>query len=300
MSARAIETVGLTKTYGDTRALDDLDLQVQQGEVFGYLGPNGAGKTTTIRLLLGLHRPTAGRASLFGIDAWRDPVAAHRRLAYVASEPFLWPGLTGAETLEFLGRLRHETDRAYRDALIERFELDPDKKVRALSHGNRQKVQLIAAFETRAELLILDEPTGGLDPLMEMAFRETVYEAKNRGQTVFLSSHILSEVEAVCDRVGILRQGRLVDQGTLADLRHVGAQTVEVVFEGEAPTLPPLPSVAVASAGANALRFEVSGDVGPLIAALADYPVKTLTSREPSLEEIFLHHYQGSDGRVGR
>jgi ABC-2 type transport system ATP-binding protein len=300
VSARAIETVGLTKIYGDTRALDDLDLQVQQGEVFGYLGPNGAGKTTTIRLLLGLHRPTAGRASLFGIDAWRDPVAAHQRLAYVASEPFLWPGLTGAETLEFLGRLRHETDRAYRDALIGRFELDPDKKVRALSHGNRQKVQLIAAFESRAELLILDEPTGGLDPLMEMAFRETVHEAKNRGQTVFLSSHILSEVEAVCDRVGILRQGRLVDQGTLADLRHVGAQTVEVVFEGEAPTLPPLPRVAVASAGANALRFEVSGDVGPLIAALADYPVKTLTSREPSLEEIFLHHYQGSDGRVGR
>ena len=161
-------------------------------------------------------------------------------------------------------------------------------------------MQLIAAFETRAELLILDEPTGGLDPLMEMAFRETVHEARNRGQTVFLSSHILSEVEAVCDRVGILRQGRLVDQGTLAELRHVGAQAVEVVFEGEAPTLLPLPGVAVASAGANALRFEVSGDVRPLIAALADYPVKTLTSREPSLEEIFLHHYQGSDGRVGR
>ena len=211
----------------------------------------------------------------------------------------MWPGLTGAETLEFLGRLRDATDRAYRDALIDRFQLDPDKKVRALSHGNRQKVQLIAAFESRAELLILDEPTGGLDPLMEMAFRETVHEAKNRGQTVFLSSHILSEVEAVCDRVGILRKGRLVDQGTLADLRHVGAQTVEVIFEGEAPTLPPLPSVAVANAGANALRFEVSGDVGPLIAALANYPVKTLTSREPSLEEIFLHHYQGSDGRIG-
>jgi ABC-2 type transport system ATP-binding protein len=300
VSAPAIETVGLTKLYADTRALDELDLQVQQGEVFGYLGPNGAGKTTTIRLLLGLHRPTAGRASLFGIDAWRDPVAAHQRLAYVASEPFLWPGLTGAETLEFLGRLRHETDRAYRDVLIERFELEPDKKVRALSHGNRQKVQLIAAFASRAELLILDEPTGGLDPLMEIAFRETVHEAKNRGQTVFLSSHILSEVEAVSDRVGILRQGKLVDQGTLTDLRHLGAQTVEVVFAAEAPSLPPLPGVSVASAGANALRFEVSGEVGPLIAALADYQVKTLTSREPSLEEIFLHHYEGSDGRVGQ
>ena len=300
MSVPAIETVGLTKIYGDTRALDDLDLRVPQGEVFGYLGPNGAGKTTTIRLLLGLHRPTAGRASLFGVDAWRDPVVAHRRLAYVASEPSLWSGLTGAETLEFLGRLRHETDRAYRDRLVERFELEPDKKVRALSHGNRQKVQLIAAFASRADILILDEPTGGLDPLMEMAFRETVLEAKNRGQTVFLSSHILSEVEAVCDRVGILRQGHLVDQGTLADLRHLGAQTVEVVFEGQAPMLPPMPGVAVASAGVKALRFEVSGDIGPLIAALADHSVKALTSREPSLEEVFLHHYQRSDGPDAR
>ena len=171
VSVPAIETVGLTKLYGDTRALDDLDLQVPQGEVFGYLGPNGAEETTTIRLLLGLHRPTAGRASLFGVDAWRDPVVAHRRLAYVASEPSLWSGLTGAETLEFLGRLRDETDRAYRDRLVERFELEPDKKVRALSHGNRQKVQLIAAFASRADIRILDEPTGGLDPLMEMASR---------------------------------------------------------------------------------------------------------------------------------
>ena len=274
MSAPAIETIGLTKLYGRTRALDDLDLRVERGEVFGYLGPNGAGKTTTIRLLLGLHRPTRGRAELFGVDAWRDPVTAHERVAYVASEPFLWPALTGAETLEFLARVRGGTDDAYRELLVERFQLETDKKVRALSHGNRQKVQLIAAFATRAELLILDEPTGGLDPLMEMAFRETVHEAKERGQTVFLSSHILSEVEAVCDRVGILRQGRLVDQGTLAELRHLSAQTVEVVFDGEAPALPPLPGVEAASAGANAVRFEVSGDIGPLIAALADYPVR--------------------------
>jgi ABC-2 type transport system ATP-binding protein len=295
----AIRTEKLTKRYGATLAVDALDLAVEPGEVYGYLGPNGAGKTTTIRLLLGLHRPTAGRAELFGVDAWRDPVTAHRRVAYVASEPFLWPALTGAETLEFLGRVRDATDHAYRELLVERFQLEVDRKVRALSHGNRQKVQLIAAFASRADLLILDEPTGGLDPLMEMAFRETVREAKERGQTVFLSSHILSEVEAVCDRVGILRQGRLVDQGTLVELRHLGAQTVEVVFEGEAPTLPALPGVKAASAGANAVRFEVSGDVGPLIAALADYPVKSLTSREPSLEEIFLHHYEGGTGRVG-
>jgi ABC-2 type transport system ATP-binding protein len=295
----AIRTEGLTKRYGATLALDALDLAVEPGEVYGYLGPNGAGKTTTIRLLLGLHRPTAGRSELFGVDAWRDPVTAHRRVAYVTSEPFLWPALTGAETLEFLARVRGGTDAVYRDLLVERFALDTAKKVRALSHGNRQKVQLIAAFASRAELLVLDEPTGGLDPLMEMAFRETVREAKDRGQAVFLSSHILSEVEAVSDRVGILREGRLVDQGTLADLRHLGAQTVEVTFDGSVPSLPALPGVEVATAGANALRFQVSGSVGPLIAALADHPVASLTSRQPSLEEIFLHHYEGGGGRGG-
>jgi polyether ionophore transport system ATP-binding protein len=292
----AITAEGLTKRYGGTLALDALDLTVEQGEVYGYLGPNGAGKTTTIRLLLGLHRPTAGRGSLFGIDAWRDPVEAHRRVGYVAGEPFLWPSLTSAETFEYLARLHGGTDREYRDTLVERFKLETDKKVRALSKGNRQKVQLVAALASRADLLILDEPTSGLDPLMEMAFRESVQEAKERGQTIFLSSHILSEVEAVCDRVGILRAGRLVDQGTLAELRHLSAQTVEITFEGPAPDLDGLPGVHVVAAGANALRCEVSGSVGPLIAALADHRVATLTSREPSLEEIFLHHYDGSHG----
>jgi ABC-2 type transport system ATP-binding protein len=287
----AIRTEQLTKRYGATLALDALDLAVAPGEVYGYLGPNGSGKTTTIRLLLGLHRATAGRAELFGIDAWRDPVEAHRHVAYVAGEPYLWPGLTGAETLEFLARVRGGTDTAYRDVLVERFQLDTKKKVRALSKGNRQKVQLIAAFASRADLLILDEPTSGLDPLMEVAFRETVREAKERGQTVFLSSHILSEVEALCDRVGILRAGRLVEEGTLAELRHLSSQTLEVTFDGAPPELPPLPGVRVASAGANALRLEVAGGVGPLLAELARRPVVTLASREPSLEEIFLHHY---------
>jgi ABC-2 type transport system ATP-binding protein len=295
----AILTVGLAKRYGDTLALDALDLAVQPGEVYGYLGPNGSGKTTTIRLLLGLHRPSAGRGELFGIDAWRDPVQAHTRVAYVAGEPFLWPALTGAETLEFLARVRGGTDAAYRDLLVERFQLDTGKRVRALSKGNRQKVQLIAAFASRAELLMLDEPTSGLDPLMEVAFRETVHEAKERGQTIFLSSHILSEVEALCDRVGILRAGRLVDEGTLAELRHLSAQTIEVTFDGPAPALANLPGVTVASAGENALRCEVSGDVGGLITALAQHPVIALRSHEPSLEEIFLHHYDASDGRVG-
>jgi len=306
----AITTERLTKRYGDTLALDQLDLSVAAGEVYGYLGPNGAGKTTTIRLLLGLHRPSAGRAELFGVDAWGDPVRAHRRVAFVAGEPFLWPSMTSAETFEFLARLRAPTrgavgresagtDVAYRDELVGRFQLDTRKKIRALSKGNRQKVQLIAALSTRADLLLLDEPTSGLDPLMEMAFRECIKEAKERGQGVFLSSHILSEVEAVCDRVGILRDGKLVDQGTLAELRHLGVQTVEVTFTGPAPQLPALPGVKAESAGPNALRFEVSGSIGPLIATLANHPVATLTSREPSLEEIFLHHYEGSGGDVG-
>jgi polyether ionophore transport system ATP-binding protein len=294
--ATAIVTQELTKRYGETLALDSLDLEVAAGEVYGYLGPNGAGKTTTIRLLLGLHRPTAGRAELFGLDAWNEPVAAHRRVAYVAGEPYLWPSLTSAETFEFLARVRGKTDVAYRDALVDRFALDTSKKVRALSKGNRQKVQLIAAFASRADLLILDEPTSGLDPLMEVAFRETVHEAKARGQTVFLSSHILSEVEALCDRVGILREGRLVEEGTLAELRHLSAQTVEVTFDGPVPQLPELPGVLVAPAGANSLRFEVTGGVGPLIGALAQHPVVALTSREPSLEEIFLHHYGSPNG----
>ena len=296
----AIRTTGLSKSYGRTLALDGLDLSVERGEVYGYLGPNGAGKTTTIRLLLGLLRPSAGRAELFGVDAWREPVAAHRRVAYVAAEPNLWPALTGAETLEFLARVCGGADAGYREQLIERFQLDTSKRVRALSHGNRQKVQLIAALASRTELLILDEPTGGLDPLMEMAFRETVGEAKERGQTVFLSSHILSEVEAVCDRVGILREGRLVDEGTLAELRHLSGQTVEVSFSGRVPDLPALPGVEVAQVGPTALRFQVSGKIAPLIAALADQPLTSLHSREPSLEEIFLHHYEGRDERGGR
>jgi ABC-2 type transport system ATP-binding protein len=292
----AIRTVGLTKRYGETLALDALDLSVEPGEAFGYLGPNGAGKTTTIRLLLGLHRPTAGRAELFGIDAWADPVAAHRRVAYVAGEPFLWPALTGAETLEFLARLHGGTDVAYRDVLVDRFALDVRKKIRALSKGNRQKVQLIAALATRADLLLLDEPTSGLDPLMEMAFRECAREAKEHGQTLFLSSHILSEVEAICDRVGILREGRLVDQGTLEQLRHLSARTVEVTFAGPAPELPALSGVQTERVGPDALRLEVAGEVGPVITAIAQHPVVSLTSREPSLEEIFLHHYDRTGG----
>ncbi len=298
-----IEATGLTKRYGRTLALDQLDLDIPRGEIYGFLGPNGAGKTTTIRVLLGLHRPSAGTVRIAGLDAWSNPVAAHRHCAYVASEPTLWPALTGAETLDYLANLRGGCDRAYRDVLMKRFDFDADKKIRALSKGNRQKVQLIAAFATRAEILILDEPTSGLDPLMEAAFRETVAQARAREQTIFLSSHVLSEVEAVCDRVGILRAGRLIDEGTMTQLRHLSARSVEVSFAESDVDIEPLrrlDGVEVADRADHQLALQVRGDMGPLLAALADMPVVTLDSREPSLEEIFLIHYHDGGTDLGR
>jgi len=295
----AIRTSGLGKRYGATVALAELDLAVSAGEVYGYLGPNGAGKTTTIRLVLGLQRPSEGSAAVFGIDAWRDPVRAHRRVAFVAGEPMLWPALTGLESLEFLARLRGGVDEAYRGTLINRFEFDPRKRVRDYSKGNRQKIQLIAAFAARPDLLVLDEPTSGLDPLMEAAFRDTVAEARAAGQAVFLSSHILSEVEALCDRVGILREGRLVEEGTLADLRHLSARVVEATFDGPPPELVLPDGVTSTPVGESAVRFDVRGPVGPLIDRLAGAGVIALVSREPSLEELFLAHYDRGRERVG-
>ncbi|MFX0577800.1 ATP-binding cassette domain-containing protein [Nocardia nepalensis] len=298
-----IEARGLTKRYGTTLALDRLDLDIPGAEVYGFLGPNGAGKTTTIRLLLGLHRPSAGSVRIVGRDAWADPVAAHRYCAYVASEPTLWPALTGAETLDYLANLRGGCDRAYRDVLVKRFDFDQDKKIRALSKGNRQKVQLVAAFATRAEILILDEPTSGLDPLMEAAFRETVEEAKARGQTIFLSSHVLSEVEAVCDRVGILRAGRLIDEGSMTQLRRLSARSVEVRFAESGVDIEPLrqlDGVEIADFTDHQLALRVRGDMGPLLSALTRLPVATLDSREPSLEEIFLIHYHDGSGEAPR
>jgi ABC-2 type transport system ATP-binding protein len=295
VGATAIRTMGLTKRYGAATALDDLDLEVAQGEVIGYLGPNGAGKTTTIRLLLGLIGPTAGRAEIFGLDCHRQPVETHRRLAFVPGEANLWPSLTGAETLALLGRVQGRADGAYRDELIERFSLDTAKKVRAYSKGNRQKVILIAALMTRADLLILDEPTSGLDPLMEQAFRLSITEARDRGQTVFLSSHILSEVEALCDRVAILRDGRLVEMGTLAELRHLSALTVEATFDGAVPDLSGVPGVSSVQVDGRVVRCHVRGPVAPLLSVLATAGVTELLSREPSLEELFLAQYGRGD-----
>ena len=296
METIAIRTQGLSKRYGDTDALRDLDLELSEGEVVGYLGPNGAGKTTTIRLLLGLIRPTRGRAEIFGLDCQSQAVAAHRRLAYVAGEASLWPSLTGAETLHLLGRVQGRVDAAYRDELIERFALDPSKKVRAYSKGNRQKVILIAALMTRADLLLLDEPTAGLDPLMEQTFRHCVGEARERGQTIFLSSHILSEVEALCDRVAILRDGALVEMGTLAELRHLSALTVEATFDGGVPDLRAVPGVTAVQTDGRVARLQVRGTVEPLLKVLAGSGVRELLSREPSLEELFLAHYGDGDG----
>jgi ABC-2 type transport system ATP-binding protein len=287
----AIRAEGLTKRYRQVAALNQLDLEVAPGEVIGYLGPNGAGKTTTIKLLLGLIGASAGRAEIFGADCQHRPAETHRRLAFVPGEANLWPSLTGAETLHLLGRVHGSVDAAYRDELIARFDLDPGKKVRAYSKGNRQKVILIAALMTRAPLLILDEPTSGLDPLMEEAFRLSIREAADRGQTVFLSSHILSEVEALCDRVGILRAGKLVEIGTLAQLRHLSALTVQVTFDGAVPDLSGVPGVSALSADGQVVRCHVQGPVAPLLTALAGAGVTELLSREPSLEELFLAQY---------
>ena len=290
-----VETAGLTKRFGETTALDALDLSIAQGEVFGFLGPNGAGKTTTIRLLLGLIRPTAGSARLFGLDAWSEPVAAHRRVASVSADPPLWPQLTAHETLDLLANLHGGVDEAYRDELVERFDLDLDKKVRAFSTGNRQKVALIAAFMTRADLLVLDEPTSGLDPLRKVVFRECLVEAKERGQTIFLSSHLLIEVEASADRVGLLRRGRLVETGTLDELRHLSAVRVEATFAGAVPDLSGVAGVEGLEATDHHVSLHVHGEVAPVLSAIAAARPIRFVSREPSLEDVFLAHYGADD-----
>ncbi len=293
-SLPAVRMEGLGKRFGTTAAVVDLSLAVPPGEVFGFLGPNGAGKSTTIRLLLGLLRPTTGRAWVFDVAA-ADVERAHQRLAYVPADVSLWPSLTGRECLDLLAGVDPGTDLAYRAELVDRFALDPDRRSRTYSTGNRQKVALVAAFATRAPLLVLDEPTSGLDPLMEREFRACVAEAAERGQTVFLSSHQLAEVEAVCSRVGIVRSGRLVEVAGLADLRRL--RRAEVVADLSAPApqlqrLTELPEVTDLR-WPSPLRLELSltGRPGPVLRALADADVARVEVREPSLEEIFLDYY---------
>jgi ABC-2 type transport system ATP-binding protein len=292
-----LKAKGLSKHYGSFVALAPLDLTMQKGEVLGYLGPNGAGKTTTIRLLLGLIKATTGHAEIFGMDTEEKKVEIHKRLAYVPGEAMLWPSLTGAETLHLLGEVHGKIDLDYQKKLIERFQFDPHKKVRAYSKGNRQKINLIAALSTRAELLVLDEPTSGLDPLMEQAFRESILEAKKCGQTIFLSSHILDEVEALCDRVAILRAGQLVEVGTLADMRHLSALTVEAIFDKTPPRVDYIKGVSAIKVTGNQLSCQIQGSIDQLLSVLAAAHPKTLLSREPSLEELFLSLYGAEEER---
>jgi len=294
-----IHTEGLSKRYGSTTALDGLDLDVRQGEVFGYLGPNGAGKTTTISVLLGLVVATSGVARLFDLDPRRDAAEIHRRVGYVPSEANLWPTLTGAETLQFLGSIHGSVDATYQAELVERFALEPDKKIRAYSHGNRQKVLLIAALASRAELLLLDEPTTGLDPLMEQVFRDCVREARDRGQTVLLSSHVLSEVEAVCDRVAMLHAGRIIETGHLDVLRGLAALRVRAELDGVVPDLARVPGVSDVVVDGSTVECDVTGSMEPLIGALAQAGVTRMTTREPTLEELFLARYGNASDAAG-
>ncbi len=290
-----IEVRGLVKDFGAFRALDGLDLEVRPGEVHGFLGPNGSGKSTTIRILLGMLRRTAGDVRLLGGDPWRDATALHRRLAYVPGDVNLWPQLSGGEVIDLLTRMRGSLDAQRRDALLERFELDPTKKGRAYSKGNRQKVALVAALASDVELLVLDEPTSGLDPLMEEVFREVVREESARGRTVLLSSHILSEVEALCDRVSIIREGRTVESGSLADLRHLTETTVEAVLRDPVPELDGMTGVHDLTVDDRRVRAQVSPEaLSPFLALLAPAGIVSLESRPPTLEQLFLRHY--SDG----
>jgi ABC-2 type transport system ATP-binding protein len=283
----------LVKTFGSTRALDGLDLEVHPGEVHGFLGPNGAGKTTTIRILLGLLRATAGEVELLGGDPWADATQLHRRLAYVPGDVTLWPTLTGGEVIDLLGRLRGGTDARRRDELLERFELDPTRRCRTYSKGNRQKVALVAAFASSAELLVLDEPTSGLDPLMESVFASCVAEEHRRGRTVLLSSHILSEVEALCDRVSIIRRGRTVRSARLSELRRERRTVVTAELAGQPLGLDRLPGVHDLEVDGPTVTCRVDAEhLDGLLRALTAVGVRSLTSRPPSLEELFLAHYR--------
>ena len=289
----AISVSRLCKWFGKTRALDDLELKVESGEVHGFLGPNGAGKTTTIRILLGLLRADAGDARLLGRDPWRDAVALHRRLAYVPGEVTLWPNLSGGEVIDLLGRMRGGFHVDRRKNLIERFDLDPTRKARSYSKGNRQKVALIAALASDVELLILDEPTAGLDPLMEAVFRECIEEERSKGRTVLLSSHILAEVEALCDRVTIIRQGHTVESGSLSELRHLTRTSITAELASTPVELINLPGVHDVLVQGTRVRCQVEPNkLDDVLRRLTQAGVRSLLSQPPTLEELFMRHYQ--------
>jgi ABC-2 type transport system ATP-binding protein len=288
----AIEARALIKTFGAVRALDGLDLAVGEGEVHGFLGPNGAGKSTTIRILLGLARADSGQVRLLGGDPWHDAVALHRQIAYVPGDVTLWPTLTGGETIDLLARMRGGIDGTRRDELIERFDLDPRKKARTYSKGNRQKVSLVSAFSSHARLLLLDEPSSGLDPLMENVFQQCVAEARDRGTTVLLSSHILAETEALCDRITIIRAGKTIETGTLESMRHLSRISIKAEMIRDPGDLSRISGVEDISYDGNTVRAQVDSDsIGELIRVLGDAGVRSLTSQPPTLEDLFLRHY---------
>jgi ABC-2 type transport system ATP-binding protein len=296
----AISITALTKSFGRTKALDALDLTVATGEVHGFLGPNGSGKTTTIRVLLGLLRADSGTVRMLGGDPWRDAVALHGRLAYVPGDVTLWPGITGGEVIDLLGRMRGGLNRQRRDELLERFDLDPRKKARTYSKGNRQKVALIAGLASDVELLLLDEPTSGLDPLMESVFQPCIAEVKQQGRTVLLSSHILAEVEALCDRVSIIRMGRTVESGTLGELRHLTRTSIAVETSSPLTGIEALPGVHDVLVEDHHARFDVdTAQLDAVMRRLAPLGVRSLTSTPPTLEEMFLRHY-GDDRAADR
>ena len=288
-----IDIRDLHKHFGHVRALDGLDLTVEEGEIHGFLGPNGAGKSTTIRILLGVLRATSGQVRMLGRDPWADAVPLHREIAYVPGDVTFWPSLTGGETIDLLARMRGGIDEVRRAELIERFDLDPKKKARTYSTGNRQKVSLISALSSRARLLLLDEPSTGLDPLMEQVFRECVLQARDRGVTVLLSSHILAETEALCKRVTIIRAGKTVESGSLESMRHLSRTSIKAELLGDPGDLSRIKGVEDISMEGNILHAEVDADsLGELIRVLGDTGVRTLVSQPPTLEELFLRHYK--------
>jgi ABC-2 type transport system ATP-binding protein len=295
-----IEIEQLTKSYGSHRGVIDIDLVVNEGEAFGFLGPNGAGKTTTIRTLLDHIRPTSGRARIFGIETTVDPVAIHRRVGYLPGEFALYDKLTGGQTIEYFANLRGGVDRAYQEDLVGRLDIDPSRKFREYSKGNKQKIGLVVALQHRPDLLILDEPTSGLDPLVQQTFYEVIREAKAEGRTIFLSSHILSEVEKTCDRVAIIREGRLVRVDWVEALRDLAHHQVELRFAGDVPVgaFAELPGVSDVTSHDHVLRLRVSGPITPIVREAARYDLVDFVSREPSLEETFLAEYGRGTGKA--
>jgi len=292
MSNYSLELTNLTKKYGKFTALDGVNVTVEKGEVFGYIGPNGAGKTTTIRVMLGILKATSGSAKVFGLDAWRDAVEIHKKVAYVPGDVTLWPNLTGGEVIDLFINLRGKHDKTRREQLLEMFDLDPTKKCRTYSKGNRQKVALVAAFASDAELFVLDEPTSGLDPLMGHQFQQCVLEQKNLGKGVFLSSHIMSEVEQLCDKVGIIKNGKLVDTGTLGELRHLTRVNMKVETERPIDGLKGLAGVHNVTEKNGEVEFHVDYEsVGAVVENISKFGVKKFESAPPSLEEMFMSHY---------